>query len=173
MRRRALPLLAGVVLTAAAVFAVGFDGWYSFYGFNKAVVATAEVGEPAVFAGMEIAPATIAEVSSAPPPGERAAFPLPEGTRLLVARTVVTPPADGGSCGLATLIEPSSGREWTTEFSNDWENPWLSACEIDSTVPQSVGFDFVVPDDAVGPFVLTVLVTAGDRTGTVHLDVTL
>lgn len=173
MRRRGIPLAAGLVLASAAVFAVGFDGWHGYYGLSRAVVAEINPGSTGKYAGATLGPATLVEYSSGPDLTDRA--PLPEDTRLLLATIPVEFETNDVVCGPAYLIESSTGREWSTSFDNGWVAPEdvVTTCNAKSASRQTLVLDFVVPVDAKGEFTIAVPLTSLTDAGVLHLDVIL
>lgn len=168
-RRNALPLVAGVVLVAGALYSMVFTEWYNRYA-DEVVIAHAVATETAEYAGVEFGPATVVEH-----PRHTLPRPIPAGTRLLLVTTDINAPLGQVSCALAFLTEQDGGqRQWNTNFDSSWQAPTdtRTSCDPDSEGRQSVTFPFVIPSDATGPLTLQLQVAIGDL-GATDGDVTL
>lgn len=88
---------------------------------------------------------------------------IPEGTHMLAAIIPVEPHGEAVQCNPPTLIQQSTGREWTQvryEIGMPYSSDEPSKCIADladeddptSARPYAITVGFVVPDDVDGPF---------------------
>lgn len=90
-------------------------------------------------------------------------FDAPEGSRTVSVRLSASGGADAGSCGVATLTEPSSSRTWVSSREGlDVDRDLGETSCVAEPASYRILLVFLVPDDAEGPFVLDIRGDDGD-----------
>jgi hypothetical protein len=144
-RRNTFALGAVIVLVPATALIVGGHEWWSMYQAAPLFAATAEEGSEIEYARATWGPATAVEESS---------DEVPEGAKLIVVEVPVDPADRPVACNVPVLRElGGEQRQWdTASYDVDWsyENPTL--CDSEATGPFTIAVPYLVPDDAVGPF---------------------
>ncbi|MGN7979302.1 hypothetical protein ACTJJ4_17125 [Microbacterium sp. 22195] len=162
-RTNRVALVALLVLVPAIGIGVGWNEWYSYYGYGARKVTAVEVPDKGTvkLSGAEWGPIRSGEIT------DTSKLDMPKGARLLAAIVPVTPDGKAVSCDPPVLVQQSTGREWTPmrseiglAYSYDENDKCVSdlADEKDpeSAQPFSLTVGFVVPDDVTGPFWLEV-----------------
>jgi len=79
----------------------------------------------------------------------------PQGTRVVTVAIEVDPGASPFSCASPVLREiGGSGRQWNarTDLGREWDPDRQTFCDAESTARFTLELDYLVPDDASGPF---------------------
>lgn len=145
----ALTLVA--VLLPVTAFVIGGNEWRDYRaGVPEHEVALTEAGE-AMLGAHRFGPASAYTVQPRP-------AVAPEGTRVLSVTLQVTPGPGGVTCSVPTLREPSTGREWSEASDRVRPDAVVSTMCAGPGEEQPGVLDLVyaVPDDAAGPFVVSV-----------------
>ncbi|QNA93652.1 hypothetical protein [Microbacterium sp. Se63.02b] len=140
--RRALP---------ATAVAVGWQEWYQYFGFAARAVTPVVVaeGETTDLAGAGWGPVRGGEIE------ELSGLDVPPDTRLIAVGVPVDPDAEGIGCDTPTLVEQSTGREWSpvrAEIGLDWSADEPETCLSEQDGAYELIVPFVVPDEVEGPF---------------------
>lgn len=156
-RRNAWPLAACAVLLPAVFGIIGWAEWDDYFSGHESRPITARPNASIDYAGASWGPAEIVELP--PPEG----YAPPAGSRILEV-TVAVDPADDDPIGCLppTLHEMGGAeRQWderTYELGEGYEPGEWNSCAGSGTEPFAIVVPFVVPDDAVGPFALHIVV---------------
>jgi hypothetical protein len=149
-RRNTLALVALVLLLPATAIAVGWQEWYQFFGFGARAVTPVVVAEDETtdLAGATWGPVRGGEIE------DLSGLDVPEDTRL-IAVGVPVDTGEGVACETPTLVEQSTGREWSPVraeigLESSAEEPEL--CLGSQTGSYELIVPFVVPEDVEGPF---------------------
>jgi hypothetical protein len=145
-RRNAVALGAVIVLAPVTAAAISLNAWQGINAVHHIAVAE---GDQVEYGGAEVGPL-------------RARFDdldgIPRETRVVAVEIDIDPGGDGFSCGSPTLIETTAlHREWlasTTSIDRPYDPDRVTYCDPKVTTVYTVEFDFLVPEDAVGPFQL-------------------
>lgn len=151
-RRNSLALGAIALLLPATAFAVTWNGWYQYYGFDARPYRPIEVpkGDSAELAGATWGPVRGGEIK------DLSGSDVPDGTKLItVAVPVEADDAEGVSCESPMLVQQSTGREWESArseigLSYDADEP--EYCTTLDTGNYELVVPFLVPEDVEGPF---------------------
>jgi hypothetical protein len=145
-QRNAVALGIVVVIAPITAAAISLNAWQ---GINAAHPVTVAQGEAIAYGDAEVGPL-------------RARFDdlegIPRGTRVVAVEIDIDPDGEEFTCSSPTLIETTAlHREWidaTTSIDRPYDPDRVTYCDRELTGPYTVEFDYLVPDDAVGPFVL-------------------
>jgi hypothetical protein len=148
-RRNRIPLAAIAVLLPLTVGVIAMNEWseWDLGHATKPIVVPA--GETASYGGATIGPAT----------AEFADDPLaPQGTRVVSTIVLITPGDSPISCATPQLREAGgAGRQWdeaSFELERDFDADRNTFCNSEVPIRYSLTLDYLVPDDAAGPFVI-------------------
>lgn len=150
-RRNALALVALALLLPATAVAVGWQEWYQYFGFGArettAVVVSAE--ETTDLADAEWGPVRGGEIEDV------SGLDVPKDTRLIAVAVPVDPGSKGIGCETPTLVEQSTGREWSpvrAEIGLPWSADEPETCLSEQAGAYELIVPFVIPEDVEGPF---------------------
>ena len=148
-RRNALSLAAIAVLLPVTVGVIAVNEWSAHDLGHPTKPITVEPGDSTTYAGARIGPAEAAFTDAAG---------APSGTRVVSATVLVTPGEEPISCVSPTLRETDgAGRQWNeASFELDLENDLdtTSSCDSELPIRYSLTLNYLVPDDAAGPFAI-------------------
>ena len=154
-RRNAWPLAALAVLLPAVFGVIGWAEWNDYFSGHPSRAVVAPPDEEYDYAGASWGPVRVDEL---PPPR---GFQPPAGSRILE----ITVPVDASEeirCLPPTLHEVGGAeRQWderTFELGEAYDPDAWNSCAGSGTEPFTIVVPFVLPDDAVGPFALDVVV---------------
>ncbi len=150
-RRNAVSLVAIAVLLPATVGVIAVNEWSESDSGRATKPLTVAAGETVTYGGATVGPAK----------AEFAEDPLaPAGTRVVTATVLVTPGDSPLSCTTPQLHEAgAAGRQWneaSLELERDFDADRHSFCDPEVPIRYSLTLDYLVPDDAAGPFVIAV-----------------
>jgi hypothetical protein len=145
-RRNAVALAIVVVIAPITAAAISLNAWRDINAVQRITVAE---GDHVAYADAEVGPL-------------RARFDdlegIPRETRVVAVEIDIDPDGEAFSCNSPTLIETTGAhREWrdsTTSIDRPYDPDRVTYCDRELTGPYTVEFDYLVPDDAVGPFEL-------------------
>lgn len=148
-RRNAISLAAIAVLLPVTVGVIAVNEWSEWDLGHATKPITVPAGETVSYAGATIGPAR-AEFTDDPlaPPGTR-----------VVSTTVLVDPGDSPIvCRTPHLREAEgAGRQWdeaSLELERDFDAARNTFCSSEMPIRYSLTLDYLVPDDAEGPFVI-------------------
>jgi len=150
-RRNTLALVALVLLLPATAIAVGWQEWYQYFGFGARAVAPVVVPEDETtdLAGAGWGPVRGGEIE------DLSGLDVPDGTRLIAVGVPVKAGAEGVACETPTLVEQSTGREWSpvrAEIGLESSPDEPELCLRSQTGSYELIVPFVVPEEVEGPF---------------------
>lgn len=146
-RRNTAALVAVALLVPATILVVGGPDIWDALRSRPLIPTTASPGESLDYAGASWGPAR-AIVRDAPDE-------LPEDTKIIDVEVLVDPRSEDLTCSPPTLRELSTDREWsdaTWELQLDSAPDRTTLCRIDGGGPFTLAVSYLVPDEAVGPF---------------------
>lgn len=150
-RRNALPLVAIAVLVPVTVGAIAVNEWSAYDLGHATKPISVEPGDSARYDGAQIGPAS-AEFTDAPG--------APAGTRVVSANVLVTPGDEPISCVSPLLREAGgAGRQWgeaSFELEREYDPALKTSCDSELPIRYSLTLEYLVPEDATGPFVIEV-----------------
>ncbi|MCS3843070.1 tetratricopeptide repeat protein [Microbacterium sp. AK031] len=149
-RRNTLPRIALAVLAPVTAGVIGWNEWQEYFLHRSTTQVAPETEDGTV----ELGGATWGPIRSQYL-GDVEGLTVPEGAEVVVAVIPVTPGAEPISCPAPTLIEQSSGREWSEGrldlgLSSSSAEP--TTCDSTVTEPYELLMPYIVPKDAEGPF---------------------
>jgi hypothetical protein len=148
-RRNAIPLAVAAVLLPVTAGVVAFNEWSEWDLGHGTKPVTVDPGESARYAGATIGPAR-AELSTDPA--------APAGTRVVSATVLVAPGDDPLGCQSPRLRELNgAGRQWdeaSFALETDFDADRLTFCDPERPYRYSLTLDYLVPEDATGPFAI-------------------
>jgi hypothetical protein len=148
-RRNAVPLAAIAVLVPVTVGAVAVNEWSAHDVGHATKPITVENGDSTIYDGAQIGPAKadFTDVAGAP-----------SGTRVVSATVLITPGEEPISCLAPTLRElDGAGRQWdeaSFELDREYDAEAKTSCDSALPIRYSLTLDYLVPDDAAGPFAI-------------------
>ncbi|PRA80295.1 hypothetical protein [Microbacterium sp. MYb66] len=150
-RSNTLALVALAALLPATAVAVGWQEWYQYFGFGARAVTAVVVPEDGTtdLAGAAWGPVRGGEIEDV------SGLDVPEHTRLIAVALPVDPSTEGIGCETPSLVEQSTGREWSpvrAEIGLDWSADEPETCLSEQSGAYELIVPFVVPDDVEGPF---------------------
>lgn len=148
-RTNAAALVAIAVLVPVTVGAIAVNEWSSYDLGHATKPIHVEPGESARYDGARIGPAS-AEFTDAPG--------APGGTRVVSATVLVTPGDEPISCVSPVLREAGgAGRQWSEAsfaLEREYDPALKTSCDSDLPIRYSLTLEYLVPEDATGPFVI-------------------
>jgi len=144
-RRNAVALGVIAVLAPATAVAISFTAWRDLPTEHRIAV---ETGEAVPYGGAEIGPIS-ARFDDVPG--------TPRASRVVAVRLEVDPEDEGFTCAVMLVESAAPHRRWgpsTTSLDRPYDPDRVTYCDSEHTSPYTVEHDFLVPDDAVGPFEL-------------------
>lgn len=149
-RRNTVPLIALAVLAPVTAGVIGWNEWQEYFQGRSTSAVAPETEDGTV----ELAGATWGPIRGQYLENVEG-LTLPDGTEVVVAVIPVAPGEDPPSCLAPTLIEQSSGREWSEGrfdlgVSSNPDEPTI--CDSTATEPYELLLPYIVPKDAEGPF---------------------
>lgn len=160
-RRNAWTLVVLLGLVVATVGIVGLNEWRTYNWWRSSLPTEVPPGETIELGGARWGPVSPTwEASWLTEAQESRLEDLPSGTRLLEVAIPVDPAGEMPACGSPVLRETDGARrQWNG--AGQWfywlysaENPDL--CLADLGVAHTMVVHYLVPEDAVGPFVVDV-----------------
>lgn len=150
-RRNAVSLASVAVLVPVTVGVIAVNEWSDYDLGHATKPITVAVGETVMYSGATIGPAK----------AEFADDPLaPAGTRVVSATVLVTPGSSPIACTTPVLREAGgAGRQWdeaSFELDRDFDTERNTFCDSDVPIRYALTLDYLVPDDAIGPFAIEV-----------------
>ncbi|KRA24647.1 hypothetical protein ASD65_09665 [Microbacterium sp. Root61] len=149
-RRNALALGVLVVLAPATAAAISFTAWNSWDEGHPTRPITVPLGSSVVFSGSQIADAQArfdGEVDG-----------TPAGARVVSVTIEIDPQDREFHCASPTLREVSGAQRQWEEASFELDRPYdedrVTYCDPDLRAPYTLSLDYLVPEDASGPFAL-------------------
>lgn len=148
-RRNAIPLAAIAVLLPVTVGVIAVNEWSAYDLGHDTKPVTVPTGDSVAYAGATVGPAkaTFADDPAAPP-----------GTQVIRATVLVTPGREPISCVSPLLRETGrSGRQWdeaSFELDQEYDPDRKTSCDSELPIRYSLTLDYIVPDDATGPFAI-------------------
>lgn len=148
-RTNAVWLVTIVVLVPVTVGAIAVNEWSSFDLGHATKPISVDPGDSAPYDGARIGPAS-AEFTDAPG--------APGGTRVVSATVLVTPGDEPISCVSPVLREArGGGRQWSeasSDLDREYDPALKMSCDPDLPIRYSMTLEYLVPEDATGPFVI-------------------
>jgi hypothetical protein len=148
-RRNVVALVALVILLPVTVGVIALNEWSQFDQGHPTKPISVDPGDDVIYGGARIGPAKSEFTDNVLAPAD---------TRVVHAVLLVTPGAGPISCSLPTLREAGGAQRQWAEASADLDIPYdpesHTVCDSDLPIRYSLTVDYLVPDDAVGPFVL-------------------
>ncbi|MCR2808647.1 MULTISPECIES: hypothetical protein [unclassified Microbacterium] len=146
-RRNAVSLGLVAVLLPVTAGVVALNEWSDWDLGHATKPITVEPGGAVDYAGAAIGPAR-ARFADDPA--------APEGTRLVSATVLVSPGTEPISCLSPQLREAGgAGRQWneaSAGLDRGYDPDRLTFCDSDLSIRYSLTLDYLVPEDAAGPF---------------------
>jgi len=147
LRRNAVALVAVAVLLPGTAAAVSLNAWQDLLATTTTTVAPGETARLGA-----------ADVGDARARFDSGVEGIPRGTRVVAARIDIHPRGEEFTCFVPTLREiGGAGREWndsTMSLDRPYDAERATYCDADEKAPYTLEIDYLVPDDAEGPFVL-------------------
>jgi hypothetical protein len=148
-RRNAVSLVAIAVLVPVTVGAVAVNEWSAHDLAHATKPITVQPGDSTIYDGAQIGPAR-ADFT--------AAAGAPSGTRVVSATVLITPGEEPLSCVSPTLREVGGAkRQWNEasfELDREYDAEAKTSCDSALPIRYSLTLDYLVPDDAAGPFAI-------------------
>ncbi|MDQ0894306.1 hypothetical protein QFZ26_001861 [Agromyces ramosus] len=155
-RRNAWPLAAVAALVPVTFGVIGWQEWDDYFSGHPSRAIVAQPRTSIDYAGAAWGPVEVVEL--APLEG----FEAPAGSRTLEVTVPVDPGSEPVTCLAPTLHEVGGAeRQWderTYDLGEAYDRGTWNSCAGSGTEPFAIVVPFVVPDDAVGPFALDVVV---------------
>lgn len=152
-RRNAIPLGVIAVLAPVTAAAVSLTAWQDLTSVRRVVVAE---GDTAAYGRAEvgIASAHFDEVGG-----------IPHGARVVAVEIDIDPGGTAFPCSAPLLYEATGAhRQWqdsTMSLDRPYDPDRVTYCDGSRTDPYTLSLDYLVPEDATGPFELEVSSTDG------------
>lgn len=147
-RSNALALGALVVLVPATYAALTWNEWSPVLQNSGSQAITLQPGDEVEYAGATIGPAS-AEFTELPD--------MPAHSRVVTVTLHIDPGDPPIACDKPQLRElGGSGRTWNLreDLGRDWNPDLKTFCDREVEQPYELLIDYLVPDDASGPFVV-------------------
>jgi hypothetical protein len=155
-RSNALALGVLVVLVPATVLTMSWNEWAEIKANSGSQPITLEPGSTVEYAGATVGPvaARFTDLPLAPP-----------STRVVAVTLQLDPGEPPITCTAPVLREVGGAqRQWDAsgeDLGREWDPDVWSFCTSDATGPYELQLDYLVPDDASGPFVVELESAAG------------
>lgn len=154
-RSNAIALGAIVLLVPATYAALTWNEWSAILQSSDSRPIALEPGDTLEYAGATIGPvtSTYSELPSAP-----------RGTKIVTVTVKIDPGGPPIICDAPVLHESGADpREWkaSSDLGRDWDPDLRTFCSSEETGPYQLDLDYLVPDDASGPFTLELGSAAG------------
>lgn len=150
-KRNAVALATVAVLLPVTAGVIAVNEWFRFDLANAPTPITAQPGEAIIYAGARIGPAKA--VRSEDPAA-------PAGSRVVTATILVTPGKTPISCGTPELHEIGGAqRQWreaSFDLDREYDPDAHSICDPELPIRYSLTLEYIVPEDATGPFTIDV-----------------
>ena len=147
LRRNAVALIVVAVLLPVTAAAVSLNAWQDLLATTTTTVPS---GETVRFG--------TADVGDARARFDGTVDELPQGTRVVATQIDIDPRGEDFTCFAPVLRETTgAGREWndsTSSLDRPYNPDRVTYCTSDEHAPYTLEVDYLVPDDADGPFVL-------------------
>lgn len=148
-RRNAAALAAVVVLVPVTVGVIAANEWSDGDLGHPTKATTVDAGDSAIYGGAIIGPANAEFTDDAG---------IPPGARVVHATVLITPADEPISC-LSPLLRETGGaqRQWdeaSFELDRDYDLALKTSCDSELPIRYSLTLDYLVPEDATGPFAL-------------------
>lgn len=154
-RANAVALGAIVVLVPATYAALTWNEWSSVLENSPSQAVVLEPGDEIEYDGATIGPAS-AEFTRLPG--------MPAGTRVVTVTMHVEPGDPPLQCSPPKLYEVGGlQRQWTarTDLDREWDPDLQTLCSSEATGPYELVLDYLVPEDASGPFTVELFSASG------------
>lgn len=154
-RRNAIALVAVAVLAPATAAAISVNVWTARNSGRPTQPIAVAAGDAVDYAGLTVGDA-------------RARFEeglegTPNGARVVAVTIEVDPHGAGTLCGGLTLSEVGGAHRQWANLARDLGRPYdperITSCREDAVTPYTLSIDYLVPDDAAGPFSVNLFVT--------------
>lgn len=149
-RRNALALGVLVVLVPGTAATIAFTSWGEWGAAHPTRPITVPLGETVSFAG-----ATIGEANAV---FDHDVDGTPNGARVVAVTLEIDPQGRELSCASPTLREVGGSQRQWGEASFDLDRPYdpdrVGYCDPDTVTAYTLSVDYLVPEDASGPFAL-------------------
>lgn len=143
-RSNAIALGALVVVVPAAALTMSWNEWAG--SRQGAVPISVASGESVRYADALVGPVS----------AEFTGLPLaPQDTQVVTVTVPIDPGDPAIVCSPFVLKEvDGAGREWMprSDLGRDWDSDRWTFCDDEATAPYEVELDYLVPEDASGPF---------------------
>ena len=150
-RRNAVPLVVVAALLPVTAGVIAANEWSEWDIGHATKPVTVAAGDSVTYDDATIGPA-------------RARFDddpgVPTGTRIVTASVLVTPGDSPISCPTPRLREAGgAGRQWdeaSFELDREVDTERSTSCSSETPIRYSLTLDYLVPEDATGPFVIEI-----------------
>lgn len=147
-RSNAIALGVLAVLVPAAALTMSWNEWAGIRQGSASEPISLAPGESVRYADAIVGPVS----------GEFAELPLAPRDARVVTVTVQIDPGDPAiACAPIVLKEvDGAGREWTRrdDLGREWDSDRWTFCDDEAVAPYEIELDYLVPEDAPGPFVV-------------------
>jgi hypothetical protein len=150
-RRNAVPLVAVALLLPVTAGVIAANEWSEWDLGHATKPITVAAGGAVDYDGATVGPAQARFVDDPA---------APDGTRVVSATVLVTPGDDPIACPTPRLRETGgAGRQWdeaSFELDRDFGEERNTFCDSEVPIRYSLTLDYLVPDDAAGPFAIEI-----------------
>ncbi|GAA5206374.1 hypothetical protein [Microbacterium kyungheense] len=154
-RSNAVALGALVLLVPATYAAMSWNEWSTVLENSASKAVALPPGEEIPYAGATVGPAS-AEFTELPD--------APAHTRVVTVTLHIDPGDQSFSCTVPQLREADGHRrQWDArdDLGREWDPDIHTFCDSEAEGPYDLTLDYLVPDDASGPFVVELESVAG------------
>ncbi|NLP83411.1 hypothetical protein HF576_06115 [Microbacterium sp. CFH 90308] len=145
-RSNAIALGALAVLIPAAALTMSWNEWAGIRQGSATEPISVAPGESVRYADAHVGPVS----------AEFTELPLaPQDARVLAVTVQIDPGDPPIACSAFVLREVDGAmREWTPrdDLGREWDSDRWTFCDDEATAPYEVELDYLVPEDASGPF---------------------
>jgi hypothetical protein len=149
-RANALALGALVVLIPAAALAMSWNEWAGIRQGTASEPISLAPGESAEYGGATVGPAS----------AEFTDLPLaPQDARVISVTVRIDPGDPAIACAKPVLREVDGAqRQWNArdDLGREWDSDHWDFCDSEATAPYEMEIDYLVPEDASGPFAVEI-----------------